>query len=75
MSGTRFVIPKINLLDENVFNQQRRDISTNFFNQKATIRQRLVSILTPLKQRRKSLLSYVKRVRATAALFLYDAIS
>jgi hypothetical protein len=70
MSNTRFGIPKINLLDENVFNKQRRDISTNFFNQKATIRQRLFSILTPLRQRRKSLLSYVKRVRATCALFL-----
>ncbi len=70
MNASRFIIPKINFLDETVFNQQRRDIFTNFFYLKETIRHRYVSTMKPLQQQRRSLLHYVKRDRMTTATFL-----
>jgi hypothetical protein len=70
MTAPRFVIPKINLLDEAIFNKQRRDISSDFFYQKDTIRKHLFSVLKLLAERQKSALYYIRRERNTAALFL-----
>ena len=70
MTAPRFVIPKINLLDEAIINKQRWDISSEFFYKKETIRKHLVSVLKPLEERRKSALHYIRRERNTAALFL-----
>jgi hypothetical protein len=36
MTVPRFVIPKVNLLDEAIFNKQRRDISDEFFLRRRT---------------------------------------
>jgi len=70
MTVPRFVIPKVNLLDEAIFNKQRRDISDEFFFKKANIRKQLISIVKPLEARRASALRYIRRERNTAALFL-----
>jgi hypothetical protein len=48
MTAPRFVIPKVNLLDEAIFNKQRRNISDEFFSKKATIRKHLISVVSIL---------------------------
>jgi hypothetical protein len=70
MTVPRFVIPKVNLLDEAIFNKQRRDISDEFFLKKTNIRKQLISIVKPLEKRRESALRYIRRERNTAASFL-----
>jgi hypothetical protein len=70
MTVPRFVIPKVNLLAEAIFNKQRRDISDEFFLKKTNIRKQLIYIVKPLEKRRESALRYIRRERNTAASFV-----